>query len=274
VRALGPRSYICVPLIARGRTLGALAFITTESDRRYTADEVALAEEVARRAAIALDNTRLYQEAQDAIRIRDQFLSIAAHELKTPLTSLLGYSQALLRRSAREGTLNQRDQRTLQLIAEQSKRLAKLIELLLDVARIQLGRLDIERRPLDLCALARRLVEEARPTLDRHTLALQCEEQPLVFEGDELRIEQVFQNLLQNAVKYSPAGGPIVVRAERRGDWACLVVGDQGIGIPAVELPNLFQRFFRPAMSTRSRSAGWASGCMLSRRSSHCTAAR
>ncbi len=245
VRALGPQAYICAPLIARGRTLGALAFILTDPDRQYSAADVALAEEVARRAAIALDNTRLYQEAQDAIRIRDQFLSIAAHELKTPLTSLLGYTQALLRRSLREGTLNERDRRALQLIAEQSKRLGKLIDSLLDVARIQLGRLDIERRRLDLCVLARRLVEEAGPALDRHTLVFQCDAEPLVFEGDELHLEQVFQNLIQNAVKYSPDGGQVMVRAERRGDAACLSVGDQGIGIPVAALPNLFQRFFR-----------------------------
>ncbi|MCZ7572140.1 MAG: PAS domain S-box protein [Ardenticatenaceae bacterium] len=245
LRTLGLRSSLVVPMIARGRTLGAITFVTAESGRRYTSDDLLLGKDLARRAALAIDNARLYREAQEAIRTRDQFLSIASHELKTPLTALQGYAELLQRRAAREGLADQRDQRALRTIYEQSVRLHRLIELLLDLSRIRTGQLSLEQRPVDLGALTHRLVEEVRPTLEQHTLELICPAEPLTIMGDELRLEQVIQNLVQNAVKYSPSGGPVTVRLKRAGQQVQLAVSDRGIGIPAEALPQLFSRFYR-----------------------------
>jgi signal transduction histidine kinase len=120
-----------------------------------------------------------------------------------------------------------------------------MIAALLDISRIETGQLSIERKRFDLCELARRVVEEVQPSLHQHSLECHDHGQALIVDGDELRLEQVLQNLLQNAIKYSPAGGPIAVRVEQREQMACMSVTDRGIGIPASELPHLFQRFYR-----------------------------
>jgi PAS domain S-box-containing protein len=245
IHTIGFTSVITAPLTVRDRTLGVFTLVTAESHRRYTEADVRLAEDLARRAAMAIDNARLYREAQEAVRMRDQFLSIAAHELKTPLTSMLGYTQLVQRRTQREGTLNARDQRALGLVAEQAGRLNRMVASLLDLSRLETGQLSIERTPVDLRALAQRLVEEVQPTLDQHRLVLQAAPAPLLIEGDALRLEQVLQNLIQNAVKYDPEGSPITVTVEPRGALACVAVTDQGIGIPEPAQAQLFSRFYR-----------------------------
>ena len=245
LRTIGLRSTVCVPLTARGRVLGALSLSTNESRRLYGSSDLALAEDLGYRAAVAIDNARLYHEAQNAVRMRDQFLSIASHELKTPLTALLGNAQLLQRRAIRESSFSARDQRALHVIADQAGRLNKMITALLDISRIELGQLSIVRAPMDLSALVRRVVAEMQPTLERHTIDYGDPGMPLWVEGDELRLEQVLHNLIGNAVKYSPAGGAVTVRVEQRESCACAVVQDQGIGIPANSVPQLFTRFYR-----------------------------
>jgi PAS domain S-box-containing protein len=183
--------------------------------------------------------------AEEAVHVRDTFLTTAAHELKTPLTVLLGNVQLLERRLGRLGVLGERDERLLRVVGEQANRMNRLIAAMLDISRLQSRQLTIAVAPLDIAALVRRVVEDVRPTLIDHTISCALPDGQLVIEGDELRLEQVLQNLLGNAVKYSPAGGPIAVRLERRGGLVCVVVSDQGIGIPQHELPHLFERFYR-----------------------------
>lgn len=242
---LSPKSYMVVPLVARGRVLGAILLAMSESTRRYGPRELAVAEEVARRAALALDNALLYQEAREAIRVRDQFLSIASHDLKTPITSVKGYTDLLLRRAEREQSLSERDLRALHIINEEAARLNRLVESLLDVSRIQTDRFLVDRHPVDLCALIKRLIEIFQPSLSKHSLRLQCPDEPLLVEGDELRLEQVFQNLLQNAIKYSPAGGQVELVLDRDDHCAICRVSDRGMGIPPAAMEQLFSRFFR-----------------------------
>ncbi|MEN9937756.1 MAG: hypothetical protein RLZZ387_4335 [Chloroflexota bacterium] len=242
---LNSRSYLCVPLIARDRHIGALTLGTRRGGRRYDSEDVVIAEALGRRIALALDNARLYEAAQQAVRLRDMFFSVAAHELRTPITSLLGQAQLLERRAAREGHLNERDQYSVSVIGAQAQRLSRMVNALLDIARLDQGRLSLDLAPLDVGQLVRRVVEEAQPTLDRHSVSCQVCDEPLELLGDALRLEQVLQNLLSNAVKYSPAGGVIRITAARRGRAAVIEVEDTGIGIPAAALPQLFQRFFR-----------------------------
>ena len=199
-------------------------------------------------------------EVEAALRQRDGFFSLAAHELKNPLTSLLGNVQMLQRRAERDPALLERYEHNLTAIRNQGQRLASMINGLLDVARIELGQLALERGPLDLRALALRVVDESQPSLVRHSLTLEAGEGPLVVEGDEVRLEQVLQNLIQNAVKYSPQGGAVRVRLERDGAWARITVRDEGIGIPADALPHLFTRFYRASNAARHAISGTGIG--------------
>ncbi|HET9222056.1 MAG TPA: hybrid sensor histidine kinase/response regulator [Roseiflexaceae bacterium] len=234
-----------------------------------TANE-ALRAEIAERQRVEEERARLLVreqqarvEAEAAVRLRDQFLSIASHELKTPLTTLLGNTQLLRRRVAREGGLSQRNQQALGVVEQQATRLKKLIEALLDISRIQNGQLTIARQWIDLNALASRMVREVQPILHQHTIEFSSTSAPLLIEGDELRLEQVLQNIIQNAVKYSPSGGMITVRTEAQNSHACVSVSDQGIGIPQSSLGHLFERFYRAENAEAQHISGMGVGLYL-----------
>jgi signal transduction histidine kinase len=222
-----------------------MSFGRDTASRDYDASDLLVAEELAVRAALAIDNAMLYRDVQEAVQLRDAFFSIASHELKTPLTSLLGQAQLLQRRLTQADAAPERNQRSIQVILDQAQRLNKLLATLLDVSRLSLGQMIVAHEPLDLHALIQQVVGNFQHDLEHHTLIYRASGQPFVVLGDMMRLEQVFQNLVQNAVKYSPQGGQIVVQAERRIDQVVISVIDHGIGIAAHELGNLFQRFYR-----------------------------
>jgi PAS domain S-box-containing protein len=265
LRSMELSSYMCVPLVARDHVLGALSFVSDTSRQHYNQDDLIVAEELARQAALAVDNARLYQEAQAALRARDDFLSIAAHELKNPLTSLLAYTQRLLRRANREQpyTLSERDHQGLQVVADQTKRLHALIEDLLNVGRLRAGRLVINRQVMDIGQFVRRVVTELEHVLETHTLSLTCSDHPLLINGDPQGLEEVLQNLLQNAIKYSPQGSHIDVQVTQQGDQVAIAVVDQGIGIPAEAQAHLFQPFYRAPSNTTSGIKGTGIGLYI-----------
>ncbi|MEK6606648.1 MAG: PAS domain S-box protein, partial [Myxococcota bacterium] len=248
LRRLGLRSSIALPLRARDRTLGALALSYAESGRHYRAADVALAEELAHRAAIAVDNALLFADAQESVRVREEFLSIASHELKTPLTSLQFQVQSLLR-AVRKGTLAtlppERSAGMLESAERQTRRLARLVDDLLDVSRIAAGRLALHLEDVDLARVAREAFERLADEAARAgcTVALDADA-PVVGRWDHLRLDQVATNLLSNAIKYG-RGKPI--EAVVRGDAtnATLVVRDHGIGIAPEHLVRIFERFER-----------------------------
>jgi signal transduction histidine kinase len=198
--------------------------------------------------------------AEAAVCTRDHFLAIAAHELKTPLTSVIGYTQVLNNRISLKGGLPDRERQIVQSIDSQARRLHQLIDSLLDLSRIQTGRLSIQRQALDIAQLARRVVDEIRLTIDQHTIVVQAPDEPLVIDGDELRLEQVLQNLLQNAIKYSPDGGEIRVTVEACDHQACIAVTDQGIGIPQAARGQVFQRYYRADNIDPQRLSGMGIG--------------
>jgi two-component system, sensor histidine kinase len=183
--------------------------------------------------------------AEAAVTLRDEFLSIAAHELKTPLTSLLGNVQLVERRIARTGGLSERDQHAIHVASQQAGRLRQMIDALLDVSRLEQGQLSIIHEPIDVGLLVERVVQEVQPGLQQHTVASHIPAEAVVILGDELRLEQVLQNLIQNAIKYSPAGGSIAVTVVHDTTHAAVQVRDHGVGIPADALPHLFERFYR-----------------------------
>ncbi|HNP73242.1 MAG TPA: CHASE domain-containing protein [Kouleothrix sp.] len=204
-------------------------------------------------------------QAEAAVRTRDIFLSIAAHELKSPLTALAGNAQLLLRRASRDPNVAPRDIAVIRVIDQQSHRLNRLITVLLDHSRLQAGSLAIERTPFDIVALVRQVVEETQPTLVRHSIALEADADTLVVDGDELRLEQVIQNLISNAIKYSPAGGAVLVRVARDGESAAIAVIDHGMGIPASALPSLFEQFYRAPNAEAQNIGGIGIGLYLAR---------
>ncbi len=198
--------------------------------------------------AQAMDVTELVtarQAAEAAVALRDQFLSIAAHELRTPLTSIIGYLGLLQRRLTRAGNPDLRTGEILTLLTSQAQRLSRLIDTLLDVARINMGHLHLDRAPLDLGVLVQQVVDEVRMTAARRAIAVTLPGAACVVLGDRLRLEQVVVNLVQNALKYSPNGGDISVDVGCAPDHAWMQVRDQGLGIPASALPHLFERFYR-----------------------------
>jgi len=209
--------------------------------RRATAEREQLRE---REVQLKLEQ-EAHKQTEKLVRLRDEFLTVASHELRTPLTALLGNAQLLQRHIKRQPNASERDQRSIAVIVDQASRLNRMVLTLLDLSRLQMGQMSLERAPVDLPALARRVVEEFRPTNTTHTFEYIGPDGALTIEGDALRLEQVLQNLVQNAIKYSPAGGPVRVQVERRADMVSVAVTDEGIGIPAASLPQLFQRFYR-----------------------------
>ncbi len=262
---LGLKSAIFVPLVARGRTLGVLSLLSAASGHLFDEQDFALAQDLAYRAALAVDNTRLYREAQEAAKDREEFLSVAAHELKTPLTGLRGFAQLLSRQLTRPETLDPvRLGRVAQVIQEQSDKLTRLIEQLLDVSRIEAGRLGLDKRRTDLYALVEGVVNLAQSNTDKHTLRVVSQTAPLEALVDALRFEQVVTNLVDNAIKYSPEGGPVTVEITLSDPQTVrLSVTDQGLGIPAERRERIFDRFYQA--HERAYLGGMGLGLHISR---------
>ena len=199
-------------------------------------------------------------EAEAAVRSRDHFLAVASHELKTPLTAISGNVQLLQRRLSQDNQIDERKRRSIEVVVDQTARLSRMIEMLLDISRIQTGMLTISRTPLDLALIVRRVVREIEPTLERHGIELHMDEVALMIEGDELRLEQALHNLVNNAIKYSPEGGRVLVQAQRQESLVSIAVTDEGIGIPSTALPHIFERFYRADNADSSQIAGMGIG--------------
>lgn len=266
---IGFSSTMTVPMIARDKVLGAIQFVTTkESGKHYDTNDLILAQDLANRAALALDNARLYKEAQDAIALRNEFLSIAAHELKTPITSLQGFAQLQLRRIERAqkaapqlfesnqsilpNTLDLKTLRqSLDTINFQSDKLRRLVERLLDLSRSEAGRLILEPSPVNLVTLVQDVVKMAQMISSRHQVTVEASEPEFIASLDRLRFEQVVSNLVENAIKYSPDGGEIKISIKRvpntdsPPDQVALTICDKGIGIAPEQIDQIFQRFYQ-----------------------------
>lgn len=244
--AVGMTSALLVPLQAHGHTFGVLSLVRGVSPP-YTPEECVRVEDFALRCAVALDNARLYQQAQEAVLLRDQFVAIASHELRTPVTSIRGYAQ-LIERQVLKGNLDgERITRQTAQIVIQATRLTALIGDLLDASRIQQGRIDLHLARCDLAALARETFNAFKTSPERtvgHTLLLDAAA-IVIGRWDRGRLDQVLTNLLSNALKYSPTGGEIRLHVGKRGDQAIVTVSDQGLGIPPEEQKTLFQPFSR-----------------------------
>jgi signal transduction histidine kinase len=259
---------LAVPLVTQAGISGALTWLASLDRPFFGIQDLELAQHLARRCALAIDNSRLYREARTAVSIRDEFLSVAAHELKTPMTSLRGYAQLLAREFEKGHVANpERARRAATTIQVQSDKLARLVAQLLDVSRIQSGKLAIERKPSDLSALVREVVEAARTQLRDHTILARLPSE-LWLPIDPLRIEQVVTNLIDNAIKYSPDGGQIDVLLACDADnrTVKLAVRDRGVGVPLEHRAHIFDRFYQAhAGGALTSMAGMGLGLYISR---------
>ncbi|HUG17222.1 MAG TPA: PAS domain S-box protein [Thermomicrobiales bacterium] len=257
-------SAMVLPMRARDRNLGAITFISAEGGRSYSESDKEFAEHLARRAAIAIDNALLYEEARRAARQRDQFLAVAAHELRSPLTSMKGFAQLLLRRAERQ-PLGEEWVRPLRTIDEQVNRLAGLVNRLLDVSRIEEDQLHLEVEEVDVADVVREAVSEAQLATEGHAITYAIDPASLLAEVDRTRIGQVLSNLIDNAVRYSPYDSPVEIFAALEGDQIVVSVTDYGPGIDEDAQQRLFERYFRGTHSTRGPSDGLGLGLYVAR---------
>jgi PAS domain S-box-containing protein len=268
LRTVGLSSYICLPLKAHGRTLGAISIImTAESNRYFTEDDLNFATLLADRAALAIDNALLYQRAQEAIQARDEFISICSHELKTPLTSMklqFQMAEKQIRKGSPAALSKEVVEKRVTTANRQLDRMTQLIEEMLDVSRIATGRLPMNRQAIDLYDLVQEVLERFTEQFAALGIALHFESRPIAVSvlGDRYRLEQVVANLLTNAVKYG-SGKPVEVKVEIFGESAWLSVKDYGIGIAKESLDRIFNRFER-AISA-SNISGLGLGLYISR---------
>jgi signal transduction histidine kinase/PAS domain-containing protein len=246
----GATSLLIAPLVHRRQILGHITMLRDAGRPAYTPEDETLLEDLAHRAAQAIENARLYGQAQAAVAARDEFLSIASHELRTPLTSLRLALENLRRITGREVAASPSPQleRVLAASERAGQRLEKLVEALLDVSRIHMGRLELDVEELDLADVVDEAVASVDDELRQSGSTVDVQGEPTLGHWDRLRLGQVLVNLLANAVKYG-AGKPIEIRYGARDTRAWLSVRDHGIGIDAADQRHIFERFERAVSS-------------------------
>ncbi|HEY9851829.1 MAG TPA: PAS domain S-box protein [Leptolyngbyaceae cyanobacterium] len=270
-------SAIVVPLIVQGKTLGVLTFAFAESKRHYSLQDLALAEELASRAAIIVDNARTHQEAREANRLKDEFLAVLSHELRTPLNAILGWATLLRSRKIDPATA----ERALETIERNARAQTQMVSDLLDVSRIIRGKLQLELSPVELNPIIMVALDTVRPTAEAKGIELNYFAEPVgLVAGDADALQQAIWNLLSNGIKFTPSGGRIDIRLSREmlGEqpssttpahslspvsnsksltpkYARIQVSDTGQGINPNFLPYVFDRF-RQENSSITRSHG------------------
>ena len=259
---LGLRSAVVVPIQGRHTVLGVIGFVSPKPDR-YTSTELIFAQELARRISLALENARLYREAQEANRAKDEFLATLSHELRTPLNAILGWTQILRAKRLDEVTTN----RAFEAIERNAKAQAELIEDMLDVSRIITGRLRLDMKPVGLSAAVEAALDSVKPAADAKDVRLECHLAPDcgLIMGDAHRLQQIVWNLLSNAVKFTPSGGQVKVTLRRLDSEIKLTVSDTGKGISPHFLPYVFERFRQAETMVSRTSTGLGLGLSIAR---------
>jgi PAS domain S-box-containing protein len=264
LRGLGLRSYLGVPLTVRGKPFGALSFVAAESGRRYGPEDLRLAEELAYRAAIAIENARLYSELKEADRRKNEFLAMLGHELRNPLAPIRNALHILSIPGLGEEAVEQ----ARQVTERQVQHLVRLVDDLLDVGRIMRGRVELRKEPVELAAVIAQAVETAQPILDAQGQELResLPPEPLRLEADPTRLAQVVGNLLHNAAKFSERPGHVWLSAERQGTEVVLRVRDEGIGIQREFLRHIFDLFVQDDRSLERSQGGLGIGLTVVRK--------
>jgi PAS domain S-box-containing protein len=244
VAQLKPRSIIAVPLSVGGKFSGGLVLCWSTSEKNYSPEDLPLIEELARRASLAVDNARLFHEATQATRARDEMLSVVAHDLRNPLNTIfMGSSSMIEDIPDAQSNIGV----TARIVKRAAERMNRLIQDLLDIRRTESGTLSIDAKNESVAAMMGEAMEMLKPLATTASLELRAEiaEQVSTVFADSARLLQVLSNLVGNAIKFTPRGGSITVRVEPIGDEVRFVVSDTGPGIPPDQLPHIFGRFWQ-----------------------------
>ncbi|HEX7239381.1 MAG TPA: GAF domain-containing sensor histidine kinase, partial [Longimicrobiaceae bacterium] len=262
--ALAPVSFMVVPLAAHDRTLGTITLASSVSGRRYAAEELALAEELARRAALAVENARLFEESREASRAKSNFLAVMSHELRTPLNAVIGYVDLLDAGIPCPPAEGQKDY--LGRIRSSSAHLLQLIEEILAFTRMEAGEERVHSEPVELGGLARRVAAAVEPLASAQGLGLRLDlpARPLTVRTDPAKVRQILLNLLSNAVKFTD-GGEVVLGAAADGDGALLRVRDTGIGIAPEHLERIWDPFWQVEQTATRVAEGTGLGLAVAR---------
>jgi PAS domain S-box-containing protein len=262
VRALGLSSAIVVPIRAKGRSLGAISLARTGGEP-YGPHDLALAEEVARRAALAVENARLYDTARQAVRARDEVVAVVSHDLRNPLNAVLIASTVLAEYGGIE-TLGARDRKQVEIIRRSTEQMTALVQDLLEVSSLESGSMEMNPRPCAPSVLVGAAEEMFRPLAEEKGVVLVVGNAADIppAQADYGRTLQVFGNLVANAIKFTPAGGMVEVGAERAVDYVRFWVRDTGPGIEREHLPRLFDRFWQ---ARRGGKAGAGLGLAIAK---------
>ena len=252
IRSLGLVSYLCVPMVAHDRTLGAMTMAMAESGRHFSDEEVRMANDIAARSAMAIEIAQSYEQLRSANRVKDEFLATLSHELRTPLNAVLGYARMLQSGAIAKEKVPQ----ALDVIDRNATALAQIVEDVLDVSRIVLGKARMRVEPTDVVDVVQDAVATVKPLADAKGIRVRCTlGDAAIVAGDHSRLQQVVWNLLTNAVKFTPRDGSIDIRLVRDEAHVKIIVTDTGIGFPASFQPHLFERF-RQAESGTTRPHG------------------
>ena len=264
MRDLELSSMIAVPLLVPGVTLGVLTFCyAASSGRHYRLEDLWLAEDLAHRAALVVENARLYHALQDASRRKDEFLAMLGHELRNPLAPILNAMEIIRLR----GTADLEVHEATEMVERQIQQLTRLVDDLLDVSRVGHGKINLRMKPIDLNEVVALAVEVSRPLIDarKQLLNVSLPGHPVEVEGDPGRLAQVVSNLLNNSAKYSEDGARIDLTFEAIGNQAVLRVRDTGIGIEPAMLPRIFDLFTQVKGSASRSGEGLGIGLALVR---------
>jgi PAS domain S-box-containing protein len=262
LRNLRIESIMTIPMSVRGTLLGVIRMFSCESERHYGEEELELAMEVARRAATAIDNARLYAQAAEANRAKDIFLATLSHEMKTPLTAILGWSRML----KTDGQASEFFDEALEAIEQSAQVQERLIEDVLDVSRVITGKLSIEKKETRLQDVIRAAVEIIIPIAQQKDVHLRVHDsEDVIVNGDETRLRQVIWNLLTNAVKFTPAGGLIEISTACEQNEVRVMVRDSGRGMRADVIPHVFDQFHQNTVADRVKHHGLGLGLAIVR---------
>ncbi len=262
LKQIGMTSVIMSPLLSEKKAVGVITFISSEAKRRFTKEDLLVADELAIRASLAIDNAKLYKKAQEAISLRDDFISVASHELKTPLTSVKIFTQVLLKHAKK--TSDEKSINSLEKMDKQIDKLTDLIYNLLNISKIQSGRLEFGKKSFVFDDMITDVIDVMQHMTVAHKIIRKGKVNCKLY-GDEDRLSQVLSNLISNAIKYSPKADNVIISVAARTNHIKVSVQDFGIGMNKDHLDKVFDRFYRVSSNEDKTFPGLGIGLYISK---------